>query len=127
MARTLGFPHEFRPTPWEELLEECERRPPIDYLRPILTSIAGSPARTHLAGALWMNDLAVVAGPVGEPPMDVVVVSPTASLRQPHTDGHVRIEHRAVTGRNDAIERPTEDAVALFWRFVIEKFGVTPS
>jgi hypothetical protein len=124
MARTLGFPHDFRPTPWDDLVEECEQRPPAHYLRPILTSVRDSSVRAHLAGALWMNDLAVVAAPVGEPPMDVVVVSATGSLRPPGTRGLVRIEHRTVTGRNDTIERPPEDAAALFWRFVIEKFGV---
>jgi hypothetical protein len=127
MARTLGFPHEFRPTSWEELLEACEHRPQAAYLLPILASVRDSPGRTQLAGALWMNDLAVVATPIGEPPIDVMVVSTTESLRPSTTRGQVRIEHRTVSGRNDVIERPLEDAAALFWRFVIEKFGVAPS
>jgi hypothetical protein len=32
----------------------------------------------------------------------------------------------AVTNRNDSIDRPTEDAVKLFWRFVFEKYGIRP-
>jgi hypothetical protein len=31
-----------------------------------------------------------------------------------------------VTDRNDRIGRPVADAVPLFWRFMIEKFGVEP-
>jgi hypothetical protein len=31
-----------------------------------------------------------------------------------------------VTGYDDRIERPASDAVPLFWRFMIEKFGVQP-
>ena len=35
-----------------------------------------------------------------------------------------RVTH---TGRNDCIERPATEAVGLFWRFMIEKFGVHPT
>jgi hypothetical protein len=34
--------------------------------------------------------------------------------------------HLSLTGRNDRIERPIAEAIPLFWRFVIEKFGITP-
>jgi hypothetical protein len=48
-----------------------------------------------------------------------------SSLTPPIAD-KVRIEHLSVTGRNDRIERPVDESVALFWRFMIEKFGVHP-
>jgi len=32
----------------------------------------------------------------------------------------------SVTGHNDRIERPVADAVPLFWRFMIAKYGVEP-
>jgi hypothetical protein len=31
-----------------------------------------------------------------------------------------------MTGRSNRIERPVDEAVPLFWRFMIEKFGVGP-
>jgi hypothetical protein len=126
MVRTLGFPYDFRPTPWEELLAATERRPQAAYLQPILRSVADSPARAHLAGAMWMNDLVVVATPVTDPPIDVLV-STFESLEPSGARHLIRIEHRSATGRNDNIERTPDEAVALFWRFVIEKFGVAPS
>ena len=47
------------------------------------------------------------------------------SLAKP-SEGLVLIEHLSVTGRNDRIERPVDEAVPLFWRFMIEKFVVGP-
>jgi hypothetical protein len=38
----------------------------------------------------------------------------------------VLIELLSCTGRDDRIERPAREAVLLFWRFVIEKYGVHP-
>lgn len=38
--------------------------------------------------------------------------------------GGVFIEHRSVTGHDDGIFRDGAEAVPLFWRFMIEKFGV---
>lgn len=32
-------------------------------------------------------------------------------------------ERGSATGRDDRIERSADEAVALFWRFVFEKFG----
>lgn len=45
------------------------------------------------------------------------------SIRPP-PDGLVRVEHYTHTNRNDEIERPADEAVRLFWRFVREKFGL---
>jgi hypothetical protein len=36
-----------------------------------------------------------------------------------------RVEHLSSTGFNDSIDRPPADAVRLFWRFVLEKYGIT--
>ncbi|SDS81377.1 hypothetical protein SAMN04515669_1995 [Jiangella sp. DSM 45060] len=36
------------------------------------------------------------------------------------------IEEQSVTGHDDIIERPAAEAVPLFWRFMIEKFGIAP-
>jgi len=37
------------------------------------------------------------------------------------------IEEMSLTGHRDLIERPAAEAVPLFWRFMIEKYGVHPS
>jgi hypothetical protein len=63
--------------------------------------------------------------PIPEPPYDVVAVRAPGSLHPPG-NGQVLIEHLACTGHNDRVERPASDAVKLFWRFVIEKYGVHP-
>ena len=61
-----------------------------------------------------------------EPPYDLVVVRAPISIRPP-TAGCVLIEHLTATGLDDKIEGPTADAIPLFWRFMIEKFGVYPA
>jgi hypothetical protein len=70
-----------------------------------------------------MHDLIVVALPLPEPPFDVIAVRAPGSLREPPS-GEVLIEHLAPTGRDERISRPAAEAVPLFWRFVIEKFGL---
>jgi hypothetical protein len=41
--------------------------------------------------------------------------------------GGVVIEHLPATGNNERISRPADEAVRLFWRFVVEKFGIAPA
>jgi hypothetical protein len=38
----------------------------------------------------------------------------------------VRIVHHPLVGLADDIIRPVDEAVPLFWRFMIEKYGVSP-
>jgi hypothetical protein len=73
-----------------------------------------------------MHDLIVVPKPIAEPPYGVVAVRAPNSIHPPR-DNHVLIEHLSVTGHDDRIERPAADAVPLFRRFMIEKFGVQPA
>jgi hypothetical protein len=73
-----------------------------------------------LASFTSMADLMVVTTPLREPPYDLV------AMRTP-AERIVLIEHLSVTGRNDRIERPSSEAVPLFWRFMIEKFGLLPA
>lgn len=124
MVRTMGFPHTFRSTPWADILERTLREPSLSYLTPMVQSIADSPAASQLAGALWVNQLAVVQAPVGDAPLDVLIVSAVDEGNTRDEVTRVSVVHTTVTGRNDGIERPLDDAVALFWRFVVEKFGV---
>jgi hypothetical protein len=73
-----------------------------------------------------MHDLLVVPRPIAPPPYDVIRVCSPSSLR-PVPPGGVIIEHLAATGNNERISRPADESVSLFWRFVIEKFGIVPA
>jgi hypothetical protein len=55
----------------------------------------------------------------------MIAVRAPSSLRHAPA-GQVRIEHLSSTGRNESVDRPPAEAVALFWRFVIEKYGIKP-
>ena len=91
----------------------------------IVKSVLASDQTAALAACTSMHDLIVVPTPLPEPPYGVVAVRAPGSLHRPAT-GFVRIEHLSTTGQNDVIDRPVIDAVPLFWRFMIEKFGVDP-
>ena len=54
-----------------------------------------------------------------------MVVRSAVAVRPPAA-GKVVIESSSVTGRIDRIEPPVAETVPLFWRFMIEKFGVSP-
>ncbi|MGW4460663.1 hypothetical protein [Micromonospora sp. NPDC004704] len=85
----------------------------------IVDSVIAFEAENLLAGATSMTDIIVTAVPVTPAPVDVIVVRSAYNW--------VTIKHLAHTGRNDRIARPAQDGVALFWRFVIEKFGIHPT
>ena len=70
-----------------------------------------------------MHDLVVAPRPRPEPPLDVLIVCAPGSLRC-HPKGTVRIEHLSVNGRSTEIERPTGEAIKLFWRFLDVEFGL---
>ena len=116
---TFGHPYDFTPRSWDELARESESES-HSYARPIIESIRQSNVSDQLAGALWLGGLAVAAVPITGPPIELLRVSAPRP-------GIVRILHQTHTGRNDEIDRPAADAVALFWRFTSEKFGVKPN
>jgi hypothetical protein len=91
------------------------------------TKEGGARVRTHgadqLAGTTAMHDLIVLPVPVPDPPCGIIAVRAPDSVPFP---GHVVIEHLSCTGRNDRIERPAADAMPLFWRFMITKYGIRP-
>ncbi|WP_143162975.1 hypothetical protein [Couchioplanes caeruleus] len=103
----------------------ADRYSQFRHMSDIVKSVLASDQTEALAACTSMHDLIVVPTPIPEPPYGVVAVRAPGSLREPG-NGLVRIEHLSVTGHNDAIERPVADAVPLFWRFMIEKFGVDP-
>jgi hypothetical protein len=91
----------------------------------VAQSVIDTGATSMLAGCTSMHDIIVVATPLPDPPYDIVAVRAPGSLYPPSA-GMVLIEHVSGTGRDDRIERPAAEAVPLFWRFMIEKFGVQP-
>jgi hypothetical protein len=127
--RTPAPPYPFRPAPWadidERFAEFATVHPEFSHMSAIVKSVRSVGAAGDLAAHTSMHDLMVLAQPIPDPPYDVVAVRAPSSLSRP-SDGCVLIEHLAVSGRNDRIERPVSEAVPLFWRFMIEKFGVDP-
>ena len=92
----------------------------------IVQSVIDAGATDSLAATTSMHDLVVVPTPIPQPPYGVVIVRAPGSLAHPPI-GSVIIEHRSGVGRDDKIERPVDQAVPLFWRFMIEKFGLSTS
>jgi hypothetical protein len=92
----------------------------------IVESVIRSDAVGLLAGCTSMHDLVVVPRPLPDPPYGAVIIRAPGSLVEPKV-GEVIIEHTSVTGRHDLIARPVAEAVPLFWRFVIEKYGIQPT
>lgn len=95
------------------------------HMEAIVRSVLDSDATDRRAAYTSMHDLIVVDLPIPEPPYGVVAVRAPGSLHAP-SEGQVLIEQMSVTGNDDGIERPVAEAVPLFWRFMIEKYGVAP-
>lgn len=129
LVRTHGHTTPFQARSWVDidafLQGMAERDARFRHMAAIVRSVIDSRAADRLAAYTSMHDLIVVPVPIPEPPYGVVAVRAPGSRREPQ-DGHVLIEHMSVTGHDDKIERPVTEAVPLFWRFMIEKFGVVP-
>ena len=128
--RSFGWIHPFPDRSWDEIAEHyaevAAANPAIAHLAGIVASIQDSPAAGLLAGHTSMFDLVVATRPLTDPPLDVIIVRAPGSPYGPKA-GRVLIVHQTRTGHDDAIERPVDDALRLFWRFSIEKFGVRPT
>jgi len=129
-VRTNGWRYPFDYRPWENIAQGLSamacKQEQFSHMAAIAASVIETESTHLLAGLTSMHDIIVVSTPIPDPPLDVVAVRAPGSL-QPPKSGHVLIEHLACTGHNDRIERPTSEAVPLFWRFMIEKFGVYPA
>ncbi|MFC8047837.1 hypothetical protein [Nocardia sp. NPDC057353] len=113
--------------PWPDIAaryrELAAQRPAIQHMSDIIESVLACGADRQLAGVAIMDGLAVAARPLPEPPVaEIVVLTSGRDVRS----GTVVIEHRSISGHDDRIARPVAEAVPLFWRFVIEKFGIVP-
>jgi hypothetical protein len=126
---TMGWPYPFRAVGWEDISaflgDMAARHARFGHMAAIADSVIATRTTSLLAGCTSMHDLVVVSTPIPDPPYDVIIVRAPSSIHPPG-DGHVLIEHLSCTGRNDRIEHLVIEAVPLFWRFVIEKYGVHP-
>ena len=105
---------------------ESERIPSLEPLVAILQSVVDNSMDDRLAVTTSMRDLVITAAPPSKPPVYVIVVRSAPSRTRPAL-GNVVIEHRATSGLNDSIARPSADVLPLFWRFVHEKYGLVTS
>jgi hypothetical protein len=123
----MGWPYPLLERSWVEVRDFEARvfqdRTEGQYLLAIIDSVMASSVSDQLAVNTSMHDLVIAPHPVPEPPMDVLIVRAPGSLHPPK-QGSVLIEYLAVSGQDTSIERPSTEAVRLFWRFVQEKFGV---
>lgn len=128
--RTHGRDVRFRPRPWAKILEEVQDsalwRPDYRYTKAIVSSVIDSGRADDLACSTSLLDLMIVPTPVPQPPYGLVVVRGPVSVSRAPTEGNVIIEHQSLTGHHEVLERPADEAVPLFWRFMIEKFGIEP-
>lgn len=126
--KSLAWPHAFKSQPWSELRKRYEdlasREPAFGYMVEVVKSIEASPSRDLLAATTSMHDLLVTDRPITDPPLEVLRVSAPVGSLYPADKGDVVIEHLSNSGRNDRVERSAAEAVPLFWRFVVEKFGI---
>lgn len=115
---------------WDVLAARYQRlaaeHPEFRDLADIVDSVLARGGEQRLAAITSMHDLVVTAQPVPEYRPIAVVVVHSPSSGQVGSSG-VFIEHRSVTGHDDQIFRPSDEAVPLFWRFMSEKFAVEPA
>jgi len=119
----------FTVLPWPDaaalMRRTADEHPSHRHMADIVDSVIASRSTDLLAASTSMHDLIVVPVPVTEPVYESVIVRAPSSLDPPR-QRHVLIEHLASNGRNERIERPVEEAVPLFWRFMADKYGIRP-
>lgn len=124
--RTGGWPHVVLGNDWHALVSEYSTAPAvIAPIAKIVTSVLPSGRNWDLLFATSMWDLIVTSSPISEPPVDVVAVRGAMGLAHVRED-RIVVEHIPLVGGADRIERPADEAVPLFWRFMIEKYGMAP-
>jgi hypothetical protein len=121
--------YSFQAMPWDEIAARLRAMADVHaefrHVAAVADSVLASGVADQLAGCTSMHDLLVVPQPVPEPVDEAIRVCSPSSMK-PVGDGYVVIEHVTVTGHDERIRRPVAQTVPLFWRFVIEKYGVRP-
>jgi hypothetical protein len=120
---------QFQATPWAQLADHywelTDATPVYLTIIEIIDSVRASGAGSWLAAARTIGALNVVSVDAAEPPYSVISVSIIPAGRT--APGVVQVEHVSCSGLTEVIVRPLDNGVPLFWRFVIEKFGVQPA
>jgi hypothetical protein len=116
--------------PWDELVEEfqdlADKSPRYVPIVEILLSVISSGLASSLAATTSMHDLIIVTSPPPTVPFDAIRVSVDSTANDGNPSNSVTIRHQTVSGHDDQLSRSGSEAVSLFWRFVIEKFGLDP-
>lgn len=112
--------------PWSDTIAFYERLMDdgATFVAPMLAvarSVVDEGAEGRIGGHTSMHDLVVTSLPVGAEPFDHVRVAILPGSEK------VRIGHFSGVGQDDEIERPTSEILPLFWRVMIEKYGVHPA
>lgn len=118
--RVGGFPWPILHEDWDDLLDRYLDGPPLvraSAVTQVVRSIVESTARLDLRYATSMWTLLVAPAPGTPAPVDAISVS-TPNYPE------VLVEHLPLVGIADRIERPADEAVPLFWRFLKEKYGI---
>ncbi|HEX7834785.1 MAG TPA: hypothetical protein VF479_04870 [Pseudolysinimonas sp.] len=109
---------------WDEVREFLDGMgPDFAHEVEIIDSIKASGVGDQLVFKTSHCDLWVARVPIRPGPTEFIHVQAPNSIRNP-PPGQVVIEHRSYRGKDDRIERPISETVALFWRFCAEKFGI---
>jgi hypothetical protein len=116
----------FKARPWPGLLDRywdlADRYPEQLAMVEILHSVVDSDAANRLAGNYTIGGLHVVDVEHREPPYSVITVETYG--RSNKSEPLVAVWHVSSSGLREEIIRPVDSAVALFWRFVAEKFSI---
>lgn len=118
----------FEARPWAELAgrywQLADGAPELLAIIEIIDSVIAVRAEAALAANRTIGALNVVSVNAADPPYSVVSVSAFPPGRS--APAMVQVEHVSGSGLAEVVVRPAEEAVPLFWRFVIEKFGIEP-
>lgn len=113
---------------WEALAAEYRELvtelPEIAPVLAVIESVIENGMEDHLTASTSLRDLMVTTEPPSDPPIDVIIVRSVVSMK-PWRQGEVTIEHIATSGLTESITRPDTDVLPLFWRFVLEKYGLS--
>jgi hypothetical protein len=118
---------EFPVRPWEDILRfyrgiADDGGTWIAPMLDIAQSVTDEGATEDLLAHTSMHDLVVTIPPRrAQTETDFVRVELLSHQRG------VRIWHRPLVGLADDLTRPSDEAVSLFWRFMIEKYGIHPA
>lgn len=93
------------------------------YIVEVIDDVVTTGHGSDLAATLAETDLYISSVPVCEPPSELIAVRGPKGIHASR-NGFVQIVHLTVTGKNDLVERPLDEALPLFWAFTREKFGL---